>query len=338
MLLPMLRDRLLFGRKAFVFTLQWHVTQACELSCRHCYDRNSKGHASVALLERTLRELLHFRERADVRIHVCLTGGNPFLHPRFLELYQTIARMGFGISILGNPVDDERLGKIVEHRIPSYFQVSLEGLAPYNDHMRGPGHFERVMAFLPLLRERKIQSQVMMTVHAENLAQVIPLALSLQGKVDRFSFNRLSQVGEGANLAMPARDAYASLLRDYTQAATGNPHMGFKDGLFNILRQRSHRPLTRGCTGFGCGAAFNFLALLPNGEVHACRKFPSPIGNLSTHTLWDLYQSSAAKRYRAGTLACRHCRLRNACGGCLAVSNGQGLSIFRDRDPHCFKD
>ena len=29
-----------------------------------------------------------------------------------------------------------------------------------------------------------------------------------------------------------------------------------------------------GCTGFGCGAAFNFMAVLPDGEVHACRKVP----------------------------------------------------------------
>jgi transposase len=25
------------------FTLQWHITQACDLSCRHCYDRSARA-------------------------------------------------------------------------------------------------------------------------------------------------------------------------------------------------------------------------------------------------------------------------------------------------------
>jgi len=28
--------------------------------------------------------------------------------------------------------------------------------------------------------------------------------------------------------------------------------------------------------------------------------------------------------------------LRNVCGGCLAVTFGQGGDVFADRDPHCF--
>ncbi|MBI1865222.1 MAG: hypothetical protein HYR98_05775 [Nitrospirae bacterium] len=28
--------------------------------------------------------------------------------------------------------------------------------------------------------------------------------------------------------------------------------------------------------------------------------------------------------------------MRNVCGGCLAVSHGRGLDVFRRRDPHCF--
>jgi radical SAM protein with 4Fe4S-binding SPASM domain len=119
-------------------------------------------------------------------------------------------------------------------------------------------------------------------------------------------------------------------------ASRDNPHLRFKDGLFNIMRLHFGRPHTRGCTGFGCGAAFSFVAVLPDGQAHACRKFPSPIGNLLQASLAEIYASPAARRYRRGSKACRFCRLRNSCGGCLAVTQGAGLPALEARDPHCF--
>ncbi|NDY43751.1 hypothetical protein G3N55_13020, partial [Dissulfurirhabdus thermomarina] len=41
----------------------------------------------------------------------------------------------------------------------------------------------------------------------------------------------------------------------------------FKDNLLNALLHREGLPLSDGCTGYGCGAAFNFIALLPDGEA-----------------------------------------------------------------------
>ena len=214
--------------------------------------------------------------------------------------------------------------------------MSLEGLEPHNDAIRGPGHFERTLKFLPLLKELGIYSMVMLTLTRDNLGDVLPLAELLRDKVDAFFFNRLAQVGEGANLRGPGREEYAAFLEAYLEAAAANPIMGLKDNLTNILHHQKGIPLFGGCTGYGCGAAFNFLTLLPDGEVHACRKLPSLIGNVLENSLVEIYDSEAARRYRAGTAACRGCPIRPVCGGCLAVAYGAGLDIFHDRDPGCF--
>ena len=93
-----------------------------------------------------------------------------------------------------------------------------------------------------------------------------------------------------------------------------------------------------GCTGYGCGAAFNFLVVLPDGETHACRKFPSPVGNALQQSIADIYVSGQAKQYRRGSAQCDGCTIRHACGGCLAVAHGQGLNVFEQKDPFCFID
>jgi len=329
-----------FGEEQFlaspVFTLQWHITQSCDLRCKHCYDRSQRSSLSLDQGVAVLDDLRAFCRSRNVRGQVSFSGGNPLLHPRFLDLYRAAGESGFSTAILGNPAPGERIEEILAIQKPVYFQVSLEGLPEHNDSVRGEGHFERVMVFLKALRERGVYSMVMLTLTRDNLDQILPLAQFLRERADLFTFNRLSQVGEGTKLSLPDPKTYAKFLEDYVEAAKTNPVLGLKDNLLNIVYRQKGLGLFGGCTGYGCGAAFNFMALLPDGEVHACRKFPSLMGNIFEQRLGDIYDSEKARRYRAGSLGCSSCEVRPVCGGCPAVIFGSGLDPFQDRDPFCF--
>ena len=322
--------------EARAFTLQWHITQACDLHCRHCYDRDS--YASIPLDRgiAVLEDMVRFCRANHVHGQVTFTGGNPLLYPDFEVLYQAAADRGFTTAILGNPASRVEMERIVDIQPPAFFQVSLEGMEQHNDYMRGKGHFNRIMSFLELLRDLNIYSMVMLTLTRENMDQVLPLAEQLRNRADQFTFNRLSLVGEGANLVMADSGGYRDFLSKYLEAAEVNPVLGLKDNLINILLDREGLPVFGGCTGHGCGAAFNFVTLLANGDVHACRKFPSFLGNILEQSLSDIYFSKAARKYRDGPEECRGCRLRSVCRGCLAVSYSLGLDIFTKRDPYCF--
>lgn len=334
----MLRDRWWAGRKTRAFTLQWHLTHACAFHCRHCYDRSHRDGMDLAAAKEVLAELLNFCQVERVEPRLCLTGGDPLLYPDFWELYAVAAQARISVSILGNPISAPDISRLMSLNPPVYYQVSLEGLRAHNDEIRGNGHFDQVVAFLRAAREAGLITHVMLTLTQANLRQVLPLAAELRGLSGRFSFNRLAQVGEGKDLETPTREEFFQFLLEYQRARRTNPILGFKDNLFNVLRWRQRRPLLPGCTGFGCGAAFNFFALLPDGEVHACRKFPSPIGHLRQTGLREIYYSEAARQYRLGSQACRACPLRNSCGGCLAVSHAHGLNPLVDRDPYCCRD
>jgi selenobiotic family peptide radical SAM maturase len=319
------------------FTLQWHITQVCDLHCKHCYDRTDRSPLTFEQAVRVLDDLHAFCKDRWVRGAISFTGGNPLLHPRFLDIYRLASERGFGTAILGNPAPREKIEEIVGIQMPSFFQVSLEGLREHNDSIRGTGHFDRILAFLEVLRGLGVYSMVMLTLTRDNMDQVIPLAGLLRDKADVFHFNRLALFGEGANLALPDRTRYRAFLEDYLAAAETNPVMGIKENLINVLRREKGIDLYGGCAGYGCGAAFNFVSLLADGEVHACRKLPSPIGNLYRMTLADIYDSEEARRYRLGPSACRGCDVRPACGGCLASTLSHGLDIFVDKDPFCFR-
>ena len=322
--------------KSDYFTLQWHVTQACDLHCKHCYDRST---ISPLTLEQGITILDQFREfilEQNVQGQVTFTGGNPLLYAHFEELYREAAKRNFTIAILGNPTTKEVVESLQKIQRLSFYQVSLEGLPEHNDSIRGEGHFERIMEFLEILDELSIYSMVMLTLTRENMGQVLELAEMLRGKVDLFTFNRLSQTGEGAALETAVKDEYQAFLEDYLIAAKSNPTMALKDNLINIIKSDQHEKLFGGCTGFGCGAAFNFCSLLPNGDMHACRKFQSPIGNVLESSLLELYRSEKAEQYRMGPSECRGCKIRPVCGGCQAVIQSSGLDVTLNKDPYCF--
>lgn len=318
------------------FTLQWHITQACDLHCKHCYDRSERSPLPYKKAMTILRDFKEFCQRMHVDGQVTFTGGNPLLYPHFMDTYRGAAEYGFSTAILGNPSPEQRLDKLLTIQNPAFFQISLEGLETHNDIIRGKGHFQRSLTFLDLLRARDIYSMVMLTLTRDNLDQILPLGELLRDRTDHFTFNRLSTVGEGSKLLMAEPEKFQQFLGEYEDATHHNPILGMKDNLFNIARFQNNTDLIGGCTGYGCGAAFNFVSLLPDGEVHACRKFPSCIGNILQDTLYDIYHSKLADRYRAGSNDCRNCTLNLVCRGCLAIAHSHGLDVFQDKDPFCF--
>ena len=324
-------------RRSETFTLQWHVTQACDLHCAHCYDRSDRETMSLEKACEILDDFDRFCSGRNVRGYISFSGGNPLLYPHFTSLYRRASEYGFGLAVLGNPASREELEELIAIRKPDFFQVSLEGLEETNDMVRGAGHFDRTLCFLDLLRDLDVYSMVMLTLTEANVDEVLPLAEILRDRADVFHFNRLSMTGEGARLSLPSPERFTAFLNEYLAATETNPVLGLKESLTNVGLHQRGEELFGGCAGYGCGAAFNFVALLPDGEVHACRKFPSLIGNVRTQPIEEIYSSEAAERYRQRPSGCRDCPLCVVCGGCLAVIHGMGQDEL-GRDPYCFFD
>ena len=322
---------------AEVFTLQWHLTQECDLHCRHCYDRTLRRSFPFERALALLDELRAFCCSRFVRGQVSLTGGNPLLYTQFTDLYRAAAARDFMVAILGNACDRAVIEELVSIRMPAYYQVSLEGLQRHNDEIRGAGNYRRTLRFLRILTGMGVPNMVMFTLTRHNLDQVIPLAEELEGITGGLTFNRLALYGEGASLELPAPGEYRAFLETYASALGNHPVLSLKDSLLNIIFDRNNSGLFGGCAGYGCGAAFNFVSILPDGEAHACRKFPSPIGNILTQSLEEIYSSDSARRYRAGSSACAGCSLNAVCRGCPAVTASLGFDPFNVKDPFCFK-
>ncbi len=138
----------------------------CNLTCTHCFISCSPGNHAFGFLDyeqviRTLRESRGFGVK-----EYYFTGGEPFMHPRILDVLQMTLEIG-PATVLTNATlfRDKTVEGLAELRDGSIYslelRVSIDGPDEQsNDRIRGPGAFARAMAgvkrlvaagFLPII-------------------------------------------------------------------------------------------------------------------------------------------------------------------------------------------
>ncbi|OLN27720.1 tRNA (adenine57/58-N1)-methyltransferase [Desulfovibrio sp. DV] len=122
-----------------------HLTDRCNLACRHCLFCSGPA-AALELSGQTA--VGRIREAAALGCRVyALTGGEPFCHPELGSIVAAaLAVPDSHVVILTNGTGFTDHAALLadwpRHRV--HFQVSCDGLAPRHDAMRGPGAFARL--------------------------------------------------------------------------------------------------------------------------------------------------------------------------------------------------
>lgn len=147
-----------------------HVTDVCNLRCRHCLFRTCQGSGRSLEVDRA-KAVVEETERLGCRL-VCITGGEPFTHPGFLDLVEWVLGKGdFRVAVLTNgtliPDNMRTLERFDRERI--HFQVSLDGSEPVHDALRGRGCFQKTLKALDALVGKGIPCSVAMAVNAESV-------------------------------------------------------------------------------------------------------------------------------------------------------------------------
>ena len=137
----------------------FELSPVCNFSCRMCYVRKTLPEVQahdrpIMTLERWLEIAKEAREQG--MLYLLLTGGEPFLWPRFWELYEQLIKMGFLISINtnGSLIDQAAINRL--KRIPpTRINITLYGATDetYFDLCGAKGVFSRVDRAITGLRE-----------------------------------------------------------------------------------------------------------------------------------------------------------------------------------------
>jgi len=336
------------------FAFQWHITDNCDQRCQHCYIFSENNY--IPLKEMAFQDI---KSVLDNCVEMCrklnripyfyITGGDPILHKDFWHMLELLKSQNISFSILGNPfhLNDEVCRKLKYYGCERY-QLSIDGLRDTHDFIRKPGSFDTTIEKIRSLREAEIRSVIMTTVSNTNIKEMPEIIdLVVEYNADVFAFARYCPTSlEKSTHITP--EEYKELLQvcwnkfeEYKDSGTTfnlKDHLWtlflYEKGLFTIPESLDDGMIYDGCNCGNCHLTIN-----PNGDVYACRRFESRIGNVFTERLYDVFLGDKMDQYRkySNFEKCSKCELLRFCRGCPAVTYGYTHNFY-GADPQCWKE
>jgi len=346
----------------------WNVTDRCNLSCAHCYNRSGPGCQTEGELS-TAEALGLIDDLAEMGIPLILfTGGEPLMREDIRELARHARKKGIkmALSTNGTLITTEVARRIRESGI-EYAGISLDGAqALTHDRFRNsPGAFERTVAAFASCREAGLRCGVRVTLTKENcgeLEALIDLALTLGAS--RFCLDWLVPTGRGIEsyerLQLGTKEVTEALTLLYRKAKETDPSsMEFltvdapqdcihllasmeQDGSPDLAEARE---LLQSLNG-GCSAGTRVANIDSHGNVYPCQFARSEhflIGNIRDQPfsrIWADTTNPVLLRFREKQARfrgrCAGCTYRELCGGGFRVRAYAVNGEFLAEDPFCF--
>jgi radical SAM protein with 4Fe4S-binding SPASM domain len=324
-LAPRARD---VDRKARPIYAVWELTLRCDLACRHCSSR--AGRARADELD-TVEALGVARQLAELGVReVTLIGGEAYLRDDWLDVVRAVRSGGMRCTMVtgGRALSRERAAAARDAGLEGV-SVSVDGLAPTHDALRGRGAFDGAMRALAAARDAGLQISANTQIGRANLDEIPAL------------FERLADAGIAAwqaQITVPmgrAADRDDIILQPWQMLALApmlarvKARADARGVVFwpgnNVGYFGPHEAELRACHRGACGAGRSTIGIESNGNVKPCPSLPSEYvgGNVRDHALVDIWERAPRLGFmRARTRAdlwgrCASCYYADDClGGC----------------------
>lgn len=277
------------------FVLQWHLSEACNLKCLHCYQEN---HIPVQLeFDKLLHILEQYREllkALNMKGHINLTGGEPLCSPYFFKILDEFKKDKnlYSFSILSNgTLITEDIAKRISSYNPSYVQLSLEGGKKTNDYVRGKGTYKKVGEAIKLLKKHNIYVSISFTATKLNYKEfhkVVKYAEKLG--VNNVWSDRFIPLGTDNDdeFLMDKKETQEYLeIMQKERMRLKNKKSKTTVAMYRALQFQKTNDYPYKCT-----AGKTMLTVMENGDLVPCRRMPIVVGNLLKDNMLLLYKEN----------------------------------------------
>ncbi|MCD6526119.1 MAG: radical SAM protein, partial [Desulfuromonas sp.] len=324
-------------------TLTLAITGQCNLRCSHCWvDAGASLSASWVpkdILQQVMENFSQIGGKA-----VRLTGGEPLLHPHWLELVEIADSYGLKVLLQTNAMllSEDDLQALKKLSLKSLtVQISFDGAtAAVHDLVRGAGAFDQTLRAVERLVDYGFGRSVTlffteMHHNLHELPGLVVLAKTLGvGEVCSGSIVLCGRAVGARNILPPSPDQYLSLLQRYVD---DHAFQLLYNEMGNISALEWYRS---GMSQHQCDFIRNPY-LTPKGVLYPCLMCHAD--NYSVSGVFEIGLFAALdegasrwaalqkiSRERSSLIpACRACSLRQGCaGGCLGRTWGSFGDFF----------
>lgn len=297
--------------------LNIYVTNACNLSCKHCFMMSGKKLENELILEDWINLLSAFKENRGE--FVTFSGGEPLMFKDFPKLITHSHNIGLKSTVLSNGL--LWTDKLIKELSPyiDEIQFSLDGVDEIsNAAVRGPGNFDKVVDTIIKFANAGVKTSVATTFTYDNLNDNTrdnykKLVDAIKNKtINNDVFFKLSKKllpGRDVNVSNEDNERYSTLIKDIERHV--NQYADFENFI------AGHTP---NLVGINCG--LGGISVSSDGNVYFCNRIHEmeSFGKINEKPI--LYFMNKGKEIHLATsvdnvFPCKDCELRYICnGGC----------------------
>jgi len=249
--------------------LWFHLTDKCNLSCRHCLFGASPAKQRTIETD-LLKSIIDQAHGLGTRLFY-FTGGEPFVYPDFPEILRYVQAKDEQIHAVvltnGLLLEESLLQLLTLDGKRLHLQVSLDGLEDRHDYLRGKNSFAAVERNIKTARDAGLALTVSVAVNSDNVEQLPDIARRVRS-LGIESMHLMYHFVRGKGTAEQFVDS-EKLFRSVEQTAILCSELDLTIDNLEILKsQLFSMPGTRYDLS---NSAWESLAIGPDGQV-----YPSP--------------------------------------------------------------
>lgn len=307
--------------------LFFELTDCCNLNCQHCGSKCEIGSNTFLPLAQ-IEKVLHSVADAyhPQQIMVCITGGEPLLHPELTEVIRLSKSLGFpvGMTTNGTLIDIPVARRLARAGLDTV-AVSLDGIGAVHDAFRrSKGSFLRAMDGIVALKLAGIDPQVLTVVHKGNLSSLESMYQVLKTEnIDSWRLVNVDPIGraaEHANLLLNGAELRAVLNFIRAKRYDAGNSMEVTYGCSHFVTYEYEREVRD--YYFQCGAGTMVASIMANGNIGACldieRRDDLVQGSIFTDDFVDVWENRF-QQFRtdrtAKSKSCSACIYQAVCMG-----------------------
>lgn len=265
---------------------EFSITPACQSRCEFCYaSKFARPGDSILSLEDIRRTWE--QAKALGAFSSVVFGGEPLLHPKFLDILALLEPKKHLITFTTNAISmTEELVKELKHLGIFLVNISINSLdAATNDKLRGyPGHLEKAMQAMEWCKKHGLDVFLPIATAKPYWQETLRLVDFADARGYGVTVNLMCAMGraEGKHEDMFDAEFWAELRKLY------NSHANIRSDYDVNLSMR-----------VGCPSGHEKIHIAPYGDVTGCSMQAASFGNIRQEPLADIVARMRAFRHYA---------------------------------------
>ena len=302
----------------------FELTPRCNFNCPMCYVHLPENEIKKHGTELTGAEWIRIAQEAKEAgtTWLCITGGEPLMHPEFEIIWRELTQMGFFITLQTNASLLTEYEKLFEECPPRACKITLYGSNDqvYRDVCRVENGFTKADAGISMLRQMKIPVELVSTVIQQNLDDGENIIRYVEKNKLRWIPNiNVRTAGRGVDVDMehlrirpPKKDSNAE-----------------QESSRKNLVDPERKPCTY-CKDFRIG-----YWIVWNGYMRFCSFMNEPDISVRSRPFNECWKELVGfQESLEWPQECKECEYQKSCSRCAALFNIEGGKL-KIRDEYC---